>query len=367
MRSASGRVVLAAAGSGKTTWIVGEVAAARGARVLVTTFTLLNHERIVQKVWSELGGVPRGACVTPWFSFLLHDLVRPYQNHGTARGRVAGVNLVSGQSTRWVTKSDDAYWFDSRGSIYTDKISEFVLRCDDASGGAVVKRLVRLYDHLYVDEVQDLAGYDLDLVERLLKVGPPITMVGDPRQATYTTNQASRHAKYRGEAIAEKFGEWAKRKLLTIDRHNHSYRCAPEICKLADQIYPAYGSTESRNERRTPHDGVVAVGTADVAEYLHRHSPQVLRYDKGAESFGQEAMNFGNSKGLEFKRVLIVPTGPIRRWLSSGDRSAVEKSLAKLYVAVTRAEQSVAFVHDGKLGLGDLVVRWKPPEPAGAT
>jgi len=363
VRSTSGRVVLAAAGSGKTTWIVVEVAATQSDRVLVTTFTLLNYERIVQKLWSDLGAIPRGVSVSPWFSFLLHDLVRPYQNHVGRHDRVSGVNLVSGQSTRGIAKSNIRYWFDSRGSIYTDKISEFVLRCDDASGGAVLRRLARLYDHIYIDEVQDLAGYDLDLVERLLRFGPPVTMVGDPRQATYTTNQAARNAKFRGEAIAEKFGEWASSKLCAIDRQNHSYRCAPGICRLADQIYPAYGSTESRNERRTPHDGVVAVCSTDVAEYLNRHAPQVLRYNKGAESFEQEALNFGNSKGLEFERVLIVPTGPIRKWLSSGDRSAVEKSLAKLYVAVTRAKQSVAFVHDGKLGLGDIVVRWTPSEP----
>jgi DNA helicase-2/ATP-dependent DNA helicase PcrA len=359
-------VVLAAAGSGKTSWIVRAVAATRGTRVLVTTFTLLNHERVVRKLWSDLGGIPKGMCVTPWLSFLLHDLVRPYQNHVTRAPRISGVNLVSGQSTRGVTKSEDRYWFDSRGAIYTDKISEFAIRCDDVSGGAVVNRLVRLYDHVYVDEVQDLAGYDLDLVERLLNRGLCITMVGDPRQATFSTNQAARNSKYRGEAIAEKFEQWARRGLCAIERQNHSHRCGPAICRLADEVYPAYGSTESRNGRRTSHDGVVAVQSSDVAEYMRCHSPQVLRYDKNAESFGREALNFGNSKGLEFERVLIVPTGPIRKWLTSGDRSAVEKSRAKLYVAITRAEQSVAFVHDGKLGLGDLVVRWTPPGSGGS-
>ncbi len=360
MRSVSGRVILAAAGSGKTTWIVGKIAANRDARVAVTTFTVLNHERIVQKMWSELGGVPRGVCVLPWFSFLLHDLVRPYQNYGGRSERVERLNMVPGQSTRGIPKSDARYWFDSRGAIYTDKVSEFVLRCDDASGRAVTRRLARLYQHLYIDEVQDLAGYDLELLERLLTAGPSVTMVGDPRQATYSTNQAAKNSKYRGKGIAEKFREWESEKLCTIDRQSHSYRCASEICRLADKIYPDYEPTESRNDRRTHHDGAVVVRRANVAEYLGRYTPQVLRYDKNSESFGRAALNFGNSKGLEFDRVLIVPTDPIRKWLSSGDCGTVEKSLAKLYVAITRAKQSVAFVHDGKVGLGDLVGVWTP-------
>lgn len=61
---------------------------------------------------------------------------------------------------------------------------------------------------------------------------------------------------------------------------------------------------------------------------------------------GLPAINYGFSKGLEFERVLIFPTGPIIRWLSSGDSSAISRSSAKLYVAITRASQSVAFVHD---------------------
>lgn len=133
-----------------------------------------------------------------------------------------------------------------------------------------------------------------------------------------------------------------------------------EICKLADRIYPSYRSTESRNSTRTQHDGVVVVKTAHIHEYLRRYSPQVLRYDKRCESLGQNALNFGNAKGLEFERVLIVPTNPIRQWLASGNLGAVEKSLAKFYVAITRAKQSVAFVHDGEVRLGDLVREWAP-------
>jgi DNA helicase-2/ATP-dependent DNA helicase PcrA len=58
-------------------------------------------------------------------------------------------------------------------------------------------------------------------------------------------------------------------------------------------------------------------------------------------------MNFGESKGLGFNRVLIYPNGPIRKFLSQNDRGAISNARAKLYVGVTRARYSVAFVLDG--------------------
>ncbi|WP_163069612.1 UvrD-helicase domain-containing protein, partial [Acinetobacter baumannii] len=70
----------------------------------------------------------------------------------------------------------------------SDRASDFAVRCDELTHGQVISRLADMYDEVYVDEVQDLAGYDLDLIERLLRSPIGITLVGDTRQATYATN-----------------------------------------------------------------------------------------------------------------------------------------------------------------------------------
>jgi len=64
------------------------------------------------------------------------------------------------------------------------------------------------------------------------------------------------------------------------------------------------------------------------------------------------------AKGLQFERVLIVPNGPIKQYLKSGELSHVEKSRDKLHVAVTRASHSVAFAFDGVSPL--VPNRWNP-------
>jgi DNA helicase II / ATP-dependent DNA helicase PcrA len=59
-------------------------------------------------------------------------------------------------------------------------------------------------------------------------------------------------------------------------------------------------------------------------------------------------MNFGMSKGLSFDRVLIYPTVPIIKWLKNCSSDLAATSRSKLYVAITRARHSVAFVYDFK-------------------
>ena len=54
--------------------------------------------------------------------------------------------------------------------------------------------------------------------------------------------------------------------------------------------------------------------------------------------------NFGESKGLEFERVLIYPTKPMWDWIITNSSSLKDQSKAKFYVAVTRAKDSVVIV-----------------------
>lgn len=113
-------------------------------------------------------------------------------------------------------------------------------------------------------------------------------------------------------------------------------------------LWPNMEKTVSKNSTTTGHDGIFVVSKNNVHEYVKRYKPTILRYDrKTKETYGYPALNFGNAKGLEFDRVLIIPHGPIKKYLKSGDVNDVSGSLEKFYVAVTRAKHSVAFLYDG--------------------
>jgi DNA helicase II / ATP-dependent DNA helicase PcrA len=68
-------------------------------------------------------------------------------------------------------------------------------------------------------------------------------------------------------------------------------------------------------------------------------------------------MNIGIAKGLSVPRVLIGPTAGVVDFLRRG-RQIGEVPSCSLYVAVTRAEFSVAFVADNPDRLGLRV--WTP-------
>lgn len=94
----------------------------------------------------------------------------------------------------------------------------------------------------------------------------------------------------------------------------------------------------------TDHDGVFALREVDVDAYLRAFNPQPLR-DSIATARGVclPFRNFGKVKGVTFDRVIIYPTRPITMFLTEGKELA-PKTACGLYVAVTRAKYSVAFV-----------------------
>jgi DNA helicase II / ATP-dependent DNA helicase PcrA len=341
-------IVIAAAGAGKTTWIVDDALQHPERRVLFVTYTDQNTEEIRKVFYKRFGRIPSNVTIMPWFTFLLHDVVRPYQNYLYSR-RVESIMLANGKSTRGI-KADDIgrYYFAGGEFIYTDKAALFGLKCNETTGGKVIDRLEALYDHIYVDEVQDLAGYDLELLDELLRSKITITAVGDQRQATLRTNYSPKNAKFTGPAIVEKFREWEKKGLCRIEEMAGSHRCQQPICDVADSLYPGFPKTKSLNEEAPEHVGVFVIGSTDVLAYVKRFGAQALRHSVRTDCQGLEALNFGVAKGQTFERVMIFPTGPIRKYLLTGDSSHVEASLEKLYVGITRARSSVAFVHDGE-------------------
>ncbi len=359
MQSSPSKVIIASAGSGKTTLLVKEALSRPTERIAVLTYTNNNVGVLKNTFCRESGGVPSEVDIRTWFSFLLHECARPYQRTVYSRKRLKGIHFSKGRSSKYVPKTDiQKYYFKNGNEIYADKISEFILECEKGSGGCMTSRLREVYDAILVDEMQDLAGYDLDILETLMHAGMRMVMVGDPRQTTYITNQSLKNRQYRGVGFFDKVQQWKSMGLCELDVHTESYRCNQRICDFADRLWPAMDKTVSRNDIATGHDGIFLVSRADVHAYIEAFLPIVLRYSRKTETNGYPAVNFGNAKGMTFDRVLILPHGPIRKYLRTGDLSEVSGSLSKFYVAVTRARHSVAFVYDNECW-GDFV-RWKP-------
>ena len=354
------RLIVASAGSGKTTYIVDSAVAdsRKGLSVLITTFTEACEAEIRESIIATCRAIPKEITVQTWFSFLISHGVKPFQ--GTLfQHDVKGMVLVNGRSgLRYKNKEgkpiyfgeDDfnSYFFSPEKNIYSDKLALLALRCDDVARGRVFHRISRCFAKVYVDEVQDLAGYDLEIIDRLLASSSDTLLVGDPRQATYSTHNSRKHRKYRKANIVNFF----KDRDLDIEIDDQSlvvnYRCCASICEFANQIYPEMVAAKAGRADSEKHDGVFAVPEYLVNKYLEEYRPVQLRENvlrRVNEDY--QIMNFGKSKGLSFDRVLIYPSISMVDWLKSGKEMG-QAPKAKLYVATTRARRSVGIVLKAK-------------------
>ena len=101
------RLIIAAAGSGKTTFLVNEALKNTKERVLITTYTEANEAEIRNKIIQKKKCIPSNITVQTWFSFLLQHGVRPYQgalNDELWKNDIRGMLLSEGQSAKKIGK-----------------------------------------------------------------------------------------------------------------------------------------------------------------------------------------------------------------------------------------------------------------------
>lgn len=347
------KLIIAAAGSGKTTYLIDEAIKNREKKVLITTYTQANEAEIRKKIIEKINYIPENITIQTWFSFLLKHGVRPYQGIIFDK-RINGLILVNNKSALYVRKSEtEKYYFTKDIKIYSDKISEFVCAVNEKTNNAVINRISKVYSKIFIDEIQDLAGYDLELLKLLFSTNSEVLLVGDPRQGTYSTNSSSKNKQFKKAKVVNYFFQ---DKSINIETDETSlltnYRCNEPICNLSNNLFKNFVGAKSGNVLVSGHDGVFFVKEKDVEYYLQKYNPVQLR-DSKKKNVNENfiVMNFGEAKGLSFDRVLIYPTKPFTDWFINNESDLAETSRSKLYVAITRARYSVGIVITDKANL----------------
>lgn len=293
--------------------------------VLFTTFTDNNADEIGRVFLRENGCIPGNVDILPWYTFLLRECIRPYQGavFGLWSKSISGIKLVSKASALRTSKDDWHHYGilkdDGSFCVYSDKLSELALFIDAVSGGAVFSRLKHLYSMACIDEVQDMAGYDLDLVAEIIMTVDDVKLAGDQRQATYHTANVQKNKGYRTSG----FGRFLKDKGLCCEIDTDTlrvcHRCPQAIVSFANELYPDFpcAISEVHLAADLQHVGVYLVRNADASRYAEFWHSVGLIYDRRTKvPSGVVAQNMGNVKGKTFDRVLIFPTKSMLCWMS---------------------------------------------------
>lgn len=353
-------LLLAVAGGRKTQSIVNACSDAPAERkILILGYTRASQDELEQRI-KAAAPFRRNVEICGWYTFLLRHFVRPYLPALYPGRRLAGFNF-DGEPAAGMYAKGAPRFLDSEDRAFKLHLSKLALDVMGASEGGVVDRLQYIYDDIYIDEAQDLGGYDLDVLSALFASGINVHLVGDMRQALLSTNDRDRrYKKYRFGALIDWFRLQEQKKHLTIDERPQTYRSNQTIADFSDTIFEIahqYSPTESLSEESHDHDGLFTVPLARVGAYRDAYDPLCLRHSAASgKQLDLPFVTFGTAKGRTVEHVLIYPTTKITTFLTSG--TALEgRAACALYIAVTRAKHSVAFILEGdQAGLS----RWDP-------
>lgn len=352
------------AGSGKT-WNICRTALSIVSSDVDKKVAIISYtNRGIQAVQSEIKNQNNGILhnhitVESLYSFLLNELIKPYQTYLFGINEIKSLDFSRmygyinkhriGQKARYMTAGRN---------ITANEAAELVVQLNNRSNGQVIKRLEKIYDTIFFDEIQDLSGYDLEIIKLIAGSSINLVCVGDPKQSTFKTNNSQKNKSISGSNMELFFKGLEKSHSAKITYNNVSRRFNEEVCRFANDVYPSSNIMSTSMAVNTPHDGVFLILKADIVEYYNQYLPQVLRYDSKTNNHGLSSMNFGECKGLTFDRILIFPNNPFLDYIQKGKAFS---SPEKYYIAVTRPRYSIAIVVDkfpskSKYLLEDVVI-----------
>lgn len=343
-------VKISAAGSGKTWGICNcalEYVNLHKKKVLITTYTNRGVNSIRNEICKQNKGVmSKYIIIKTWYDFLLSDLIKPYQNYldKVCINEIKSFDFSNMYGSINFRKSGTkAHYLSPSGNVYANEASGLAFLLNNLSKGKVIHRLEKIYSQIYIDEIQDLAGYDLKLVELLLRSNINMFFCGDNRQSTYSTHNSKKNKKYSGSCIWNFFDLSNIKKLIKVEKNLVSRRFNKDICSFANSIYPNEDPITTCMNSLTGHDGVFIILEKNVELYYKYFHPCILRYDSKTNTKEYNSVNFGACKGETYDRVLIFPNGPFINFIL---KSIQLSSPEKYYVAATRPRYSLTFVLD---------------------
>jgi DNA helicase II / ATP-dependent DNA helicase PcrA len=367
MMPSNKRIIKAAAGTGKTTLLIGEaVKNYQEGKVLYLTYTNANLNSMKHDLLDSVGIIPSNIKCKTWTEFLLNECAKPYRKV-MGGPEIAGVNFCSlGEIPRLkgITAANWRYYYDFQGRLYYERLAQFCYVVLEISGGAIIDRLQKIYSTILIDEIQDMGGYDLKIIEAIYRSNLNLVVVGDHRQATYSTNSGPFLSRYRGVNIFNFFTEVLRHE--NLESLDVCHRCPQLVCDLANTLY---SDLKMQSAKKVDHEdvGTYLVSMDNVSKYLEHYKPTVLYYNisslkkfisKFDGEMNFESITFGKSKGLSFENVLILPTKEMENHIIKGQHRMSDTVKAQFYVAITRSKNNVGILSE-KLSCFDFLPRWE--------
>lgn len=327
------RVIFAVAGSGKTSHIINGLT--ENSRALIITYTDKNTLNLKERVFQKFGCIPLGIKIYTYYRFLYSFCFKPILGHD-----ILTKGITWDLPPRFAKKTSMKYYLSKCGRLYGNRISKLLEETNSIT--ELIERIEKYFDQMYIDEVQDFAGNDFNLICRLVKANIEQLLVGDFFQHTFDTSRdgnvnSSLHNDY--AKYQEKFTKAGFELDATI--LSHSYRCSPVICEfVSEQIGVDIQS------HRTDDTNIEFVESAERANQLFESSDIVKLFYQSSNKYIGFTENWGATKGLDCYSDVCVVLNPntLKHYQDASLQKLPPQTKNKLYVACTRAKGNLYFV-----------------------
>ncbi len=324
------RLMLAVAGSGKTSYLISQLDLEH--RFMLVTYTRNNYDHLRRAVLKKFGFFPEKIKVMKYFQFLYSFCFKPYCELGM---KAKGICFDYPPDITRFQRGTDAFYKTKAGRMFSNRIAYY---CIANSTELIKERLDKYYDFFFIDEVQDLAGHDFNLLLSILPNRCLSLFVGDFYQHTYDTSNDGNV----NHGLYDVYKNYLRRWMhvgVVVDTETlaRTHRCSSEICAFVNTLGIGIESTGEA-------DGNVIVLTneKDADDVITNGRIPKLFLEKSGH-YRCASMNWGASKGIDsFVDVCVVLNKTTQQLFEKGKLMDLNpKTKNKLYVACTRPHRNL--------------------------
>lgn len=332
------RLVLAVAGSGKTTMIINRIN--EQDRALLITYTNNNQQQLINKLINKFGCLPKNIKVYTYFTFLYSFCFRPLN----LLENVKGIDYKSEPITRTNKNNLNHYMNPGNMRMYHRRLAKY---CQLGLLDEIIARIEKYFDYFYIDEAQDLAANDFNFMLALVnKLNKDVLMVGDFYQHTFDTSRDGNVNK----SLYDNYNNYVSKfngTGITVDNQTlvNCYRCTDTICKYVNDNLNINIKSSSSNH------SIIIEANDDEIDTIVKDNSIIKLFYKESSKYMMNADNWGNVKGLTFDSdiCIVLNKGTYSKFKNNQLNELAPDTKNKLYVALTRTTKSVYFIEEAKL------------------
>lgn len=320
--------MLAVAGSGKTTFLISQLDLNQ--RFLLVTYTKNNYEHLRHSILKKFGFFPENIKVLKYFQFLYSFCFKPFCGLDM---KARGICFDHPDERTRYHPGTDFYYKTKEGRLFSNRIAHY---CKEHCTDNIQNRLDTYYDFFFIDEVQDIAGHDFNLLLSIIPNKCNVLFVGDFFQHTYDTSNDGNVNESLYKDYKKYLRRWENAGVTTdINSLSKTHRCSAEICEFVKRMGISIETTGEAQGHVFVLDNERDVDTIVENERI----PKLFL--ESSNNYKCSSMNWGASKGIDsFTDVCVVLNKTTQSLFQKGNLDTLNsKTKNKLYVACTRAHR----------------------------